>query len=1281
VTSWVEPTPPRTCRLRISQEKVSLIHKEGSEVTHRPGRLDTAAEMLLFDLTRLRHGPQQNAILLETGEALARAYLGGAAGEALRAVVAEAERLGSTVELGLEIDDALAALPWEALRLPPASEGASGLQAGDPLVLHPNVRLFRVVPGLAASPTLPIPGPLRILVVIGSPEEQNARGELLDMERELERILDAVEPARKQERPAYVRILHRGTLAALRAELVRDRFHVLHITCHAGPGALVLEKQDGSADRVDAERLCREALVPDRGVPLVVLAGCATALSVRRKDRGEAALPGLARALLAYGVPAVLAMQAPVGDAYATALGARLYHALAIAEHADPLDAVSAARRLLEIDRRNGDLNSRIGAEWATPALYLRGPSLPLLDPTAPFAEIVLPPEPSLAAGVVVRAVGDFVGRRREGRRLRQAVRRAGCAGLLLHGLGGIGKSSLAAETLRTLFAEGWLVGSLYGTITPDSLLAEAGRTYLAAFQREGMPENDPRRELAVALGRPDVDWEERFDLLSRILLCERKLIVLLDNFEDNQSDDHAVRDEDLAALLARWFSNPGRTRFLITTRYPFELSDRAHRRLDTLHLGPLSFAETRKLLWRLPALDKLRHEDQLRAYADVGGHPRALEYLDALLRGGKARFKDVTRRMEKRLKERGIRQPEAWMKGLKGDLDRVLAEAVTLAVDDVLLDRLLERLEDVPLAKELLVGAAVYRVPVDLLGLMWQVGEEVESDDQGLKLREPEGFEGAWLALKDLGLLAPTGRTGSGTDLSIVHRWTASAVLARVGAEEKVQAHHRAARFWRWRCDWAPQSRADDMEQLLEARHHHYEAGEISEAVKVTEWVVSQFADWGAYRRQEQLCREALAWLPGISEEMAAVFYHQLGITAQKRGDLDEALAWHQKSLQIEEERSSRAGMASTYHELGIIAQARGEVSQALEWYQKSLQINEELGNRAGMAGSYHQMGNLAQARGELSQALGWYQKSLQIEEELGNHVGMANSYHQLGMLAQDHGDLSQAEIWYHKSLQIEEELGNYDGMSTSYHQLGMIAQFRGDVSQAMEWCQKSLQINEELGDRAGMAGSYHSLGMIAQARGDIAHAIEYYHKSLKLFEELENSVGMARSCHQLGVIANDCGDVENALEWYRKSLEINEELGNRVGMASCYHNLGPIAQARGDLSQAQEWCQKSLQIFEELGDRVHMASSYGQLGVLATERGQPAEAVPLTLRSLALRLELDIPQVGTDLLWLRRQRKLLGEERFGEILREHLDADAVTVVLGMMEEDAGAAAASGEL
>ena len=52
------------------------------------------------------------------------------------------------------------------------------------------------------------------------------------------------------------------------------------------------------------------------------------------------------------------------------------------------------------------------------------------------------------------------------------------------------------------------------------------------------------------------------------------------------------------------------------------------------------------KLAWSLPALDELDEAQLEQVWRLAGGHPRSLEYLDALLSGGQARYPDVTRRL-----------------------------------------------------------------------------------------------------------------------------------------------------------------------------------------------------------------------------------------------------------------------------------------------------------------------------------------------------------------------------------------------------------------------------------------------------------------------------------------------------------------------------------------------------------------------------------------------------------------------------------------------------------
>jgi hypothetical protein len=723
-------------RLRITPQEVTLVNG-GKPVQHRPRGLDHAAEQRLWELERARRrggsadthlhraatspntGMEEaplHSCSLSVGAALNQAFLGGPVSQALAAAAAEAERLNVSLTLGIETDEQLAILPWETLRLPGSPDGL-----GIPLALHPRINLYRAITDLGTTPAISIPGPLRILVAIGSPEAQNARGELLDMEKELALILDAVEPTRKQGK-ALVRILEIGGVTAMREALSAQRYHVLHISCHAGPGVLILEDAEGREDRVDTGRLWREGLVPNRGVPLVVLAGCATALPGEEKT-----LPSLARALLNHGVPAVVAMQASVSDPYASELCACLYAALATHADNDPLTAFCKARRVVEEKRRNTPetaLRQQL-AEWATPTLYLRGTVQPLYDLQAPFEPVELPPEPRLAPGIVIRQVGDFVGRRREQRLLLRALRDKDSAGVLLHGIGGVGKSTLAAHALQRLSAEGWLLVSVFGRQSAGSLLEAIGTRLFGQCLAEGRDEKDPVRQIAVFLKQPNEKWEDRYALLSSHILGQRPLLLLLDNFEDNLDGAHALNEPDLAEMLSYWLQDPGQSRILITCRYRFSLPNEAQERLEVLPLGPLSLAETRKLVWRLPGLDALPAQELERAYQEVGGHPRALEYLDALLRGGQARFRDIEQRLKKALQQRGIHDPSRWCRNIKGQLEQALAETVTLATDDVLLDALLARLSPVPLAWPLLLGTSVYRRPVDEIALYWQVGEE----------------------------------------------------------------------------------------------------------------------------------------------------------------------------------------------------------------------------------------------------------------------------------------------------------------------------------------------------------------------------------------------------------------------------------------------------------------------------------------------------------------------------------------------------------------------------
>ncbi|MCP4686015.1 MAG: hypothetical protein GY867_11320, partial [bacterium] len=216
-------------------------------------------------------------------------------------------------------------------------------------------------------------------------------------------------------------------------------------------------------------------------------------------------------------------------------------------------------------------------------------------------------------------------------------------------------------------------------------------------------------------LGRTDLDDPARLQHLGRVLNSQR-LLVVLDNFEDNQAPGTGEMVEPLVAMcLESLYRAANRGKLLLTSRFPVAAS--AY--LARVDLGPLSVAETRKLIYRLPGL-QARFGDQLGVLVRrIGGHPRMLEYLDGLLRRGRARLPAVTERLREQARLAGVDLDREI-----SELDDAVRETVLIGAQDILLDELIATMETGEL--EALNQAAVSSLPLDAAGLAFALaGDE----------------------------------------------------------------------------------------------------------------------------------------------------------------------------------------------------------------------------------------------------------------------------------------------------------------------------------------------------------------------------------------------------------------------------------------------------------------------------------------------------------------------------------------------------------------------------
>ncbi|MFN6338092.1 MAG: TIR domain-containing protein [Cyanobacteriota bacterium] len=843
------------------------------------------------------------AELLALGQALGAFCLPEGAEEVLARLLDGAE-VGTTVLVEIEAEDPeLLGLPFEAMRLPD----------GRLLAIQPAVLMRRRLPAPATPPPPPLAGPLKVLVAVGAPDEGARAATVLDHEREMQNILDAVEPAQRRDN-VEVKILEVGHPDQIAAAIETDAYHVLHLSCHGRPGSLELEDEDGQAVPVTAAELVAPIRALGRPLPLVVLNACHGGV-----EAGIGA--SLAQALIQAGIPGVVAMQTTVSDRYATELARAFYGHLCRIEPVLASRALALARQELEAERRRRlNQGAPLAAnlpEAATTALYCAGEERPLANFGLDKQPLRDPPMRQLAGPVPQLAIGDLVGRRREIRACLRRLRDPGCpGGVLLSGIGGVGKSGVAGRVMGRLAEDGWVVASHSGRFDPRAIGLEVGLALMETGRQGSRP-------LADSLLRQDLDDQLRFRLLER-LLAQEPLLLVLDDFEQNLSPGgEAFLDRDTGGYLVRLLAAAQRGRLLLTCRHPLPASGSA---VWEVPLGPLSDAETRKLVQRLPGLRQLSAPDLGAALRTIGGHPRLLEFLDGLLREGQGRLPAVTRRLGQALASAGLSLGTS-----TAGLEERLRQTVVLGMRDVLLEELLGIVRQRG-DEEVLAQLAVSNLPLAPEGLARMLAKQGEG-------------AAVTCALDRLAALSLVVRAVDGQ--AWVHRWTAEGLAALCEPPAHAERCRRAGDYRIWRVGHESHALEDGIEAM-----RNYQRGEhFDQAVAAGQGCLEALARFGQTMAVASLAAELLETLPSHHSGFAVIAdaearaHLALGFTDQALDRYRQLLAGQERLSKAEPERADyQRDLSVSYERMGDLYVALGRGEEARQAYQGSLEIRERL-------------------------------------------------------------------------------------------------------------------------------------------------------------------------------------------------------------------------------------------------------------------------------------------------------------------------------------------------
>jgi tetratricopeptide (TPR) repeat protein len=1137
--------------------------------------------------------PDAEERLAEAGHRLRKALLGEEAARYVTDLVDHAA-LGSVLELIVEADESASWLPFELLRL----------ADGRVLATLPAVWMRRRMLVVGRAATAPLPGPLKILVAVAAPDETRTRSAPLDVEAEMQAVLDAISGV-EAAGSAEARILEVAGTRQITEALREDQYHVLHLSAHGSPREVELEDEDGNAVLVETAALVGALQAAQKPLPLVVVSACAAAAT--NLGGGDA----LAAALIRHGADRVLGMQAPVTDPYATALAEAFYAGLAAGR--TPSGALADARRQLEErrqDLRRSDPASPADRypEYGVPVL-LCGASDPVLCDMAAAAEpLTRPARPPAGGSVRTLRIGELIGRRGQ---LRTAVaalrggkqardRWGALSGIVFTGIGGIGKTALAGRVLGRMEEDGWLTATHVGLWNPAALAAAV------AGAMTGRPEWN---ELRAFLADPGVADTAKVAMVGE-LLAKTRLLVLFDDFEQNLPvGGGSFTDPGFAEVFAGLLEAADAGRVLVTTRYPVLGGEPL---LLEVPVPPLSPAELRRMFLRLSALRELPPGDRSLLMAAIGGHPRLIEFVDALLRQGRANLKDTVTRLRKLASEQGV--------SLTGprQLGQAIEEAMLLGSRDILLDQLMDLLTGEQ--REVVLQAAVTSPPMSAADLAVACYGDNPTAEQQMTTAA------AVRQLADLTLLTPVG-----ADEVAVHPWVSGALTDFQGD----LLEHRQSQAITMRLHRLSSGRGG-YDDLVDIAHNLIATGKFDDLADFGLQVADMLARQVGELSVAAFLGEIIPAMPSARQDISLTdrWLDALLRTGSTSACLQQAKIMVETCLREAEADPGNAeaqrNLAASYDSLAGVLVTTGQLGEAIRLYRESLAIREQLAAadpdnthaQHDLSISYNSLARVLESTGQLDEAEGLFRKDLAIAERLAAadpgdtqaQRDLTISYNTLAKMLVTARQPDEAERLYREGLAIREQLAAADpgdtraqrDLSLSYNSLARVLESTGQLDEAEGLFRKDLAIAERLAAadpdntqaQRDLTISYGNLAEMLETAGQLGGAEQLFREGLAIRERLaaadpDNAQiqrDLITSYSGLARVLESTGQLDEAEGLFRKDLVIAERLAAadpdnaqaQRDLSLSYSRLAQMLGTTGQLDEAERLFREGLAIAE---------------------------------------------------------------------------------------------------
>jgi signal transduction histidine kinase len=285
--------------------------------------------------------------------------------------------------------------------------------------------------------------------------------------------------------------------------------------------------------------------------------------------------------------------------------------------------------------------------------------------------------------------------------------------------------------------------------------------------------------------------------------------------------------------------------------------------------------------------------------------------------------------------------------------------------------------------------------------------------------------------------------------------------------------------------------------------------------------------------------------------------------------------------------------------------------IDSALFYARKSINISKRINNKKAIASSYNSLANCFDGLGVLDSAQIYHQKSLDIKLQIGHLVGAADSYNNLGIVYDLKGNFSKALENYFKALKIyESQEVEFGKVPMVLGNIGIVYKKQKEYDKVLNYYKKALKIYEDNNYDFGIVVTKGNIGSVLLNIKKFENSIKYSNEAKELYAQLGYNRYVPYMINNIAIAKDSLKDYKQsqllykeAIALFRKDQNLYELTYAQIGLAKSYAKEHKFKASSSEVKSA-------LKMIKEKGFKEFEIEAYKLLANVEEQLGNYKQA-----------------------------------------------------------------------